>query len=93
MGSLAILLAPCMASADDNPLDVNESPWRIVLEDQLKAEQNCELQEVLAYQEVPLGSDVGVDGHISCRDGREFNFTRKGKHQRFSIDLCKPAVC
>lgn len=79
--------------AEDDPLAPNEGPWRIVLKDQLKSEKACDLNEVLAYQEVPLGNDTGVDGRVSCFDGREFNFTRKGKHQKFSIEVCSPSVC
>lgn len=92
---LSILLAhaPVAAWADDDPLQPSEGPWRIILKNQLKSEKACDLNEVLAYQEVPLGNDVGVDGRVSCFDGREFNFTRKSKHQKFSIEICAPAVC
>lgn len=92
----SILVASTSVPAAANDEDVwkpEEGPWRIVLKTQLRNEQSCDLNEVLAYQEIPLGTDVGLDGHISCIDGREFNFTRKGKNQKFSIDLCKPAVC
>ncbi|MCC7254211.1 MAG: hypothetical protein IT540_20305 [Hyphomicrobium sp.] len=81
------------AAAADDPLQPNEGPWRIILRDQLKVEKACNLNEVLSYQEIPLGDDIGVDGRISCIDGREFNFTRRGKHQKFSIEICGPAVC
>lgn len=94
LSALAMLVAvPALAVADDDPLKPNEGPWRIILEGQLKSEKGCALNEVLAYQEVPLGDDVGVDGRISCLDGREFNFTRRAKHQKFSIEICAPAVC
>lgn len=86
-----ISLFPALAA--DDPLAPNEGPWRVILKDQLRSEKACDLNEVLAYQEVPLGEDVGVDGRVSCFDGREFNFTRKGKHQKFSIEVCAPAVC
>lgn len=85
--------ASLAANADDEPFQPTEAPWRIVLEGQLKNEKACDLNEVLAYQEIPLGDDVGVDGRISCFDGREFNFTRKRKHQKFTIELCLPTVC
>lgn len=91
--SLVAAFALSPALADDDPTVPNEGPWRIILKDQLRSEKACDLNEVLAYQEVPLGSDVGVDGRVSCFDGREFNFTRKGKHQKFSIEICGPAVC
>ncbi len=87
----AFVLSPALA--EDDPLAPNEGPWRIILKDQLRSEKACDLNEVLAYQEVPLGNDVGIDGRVSCFDGREFNFTRKGKHQKFSIQICAPAVC
>lgn len=90
---LVAVFAFSPALADDGPLVPNEGPWRVILKEQLKSEKACDLNEVLAYQEVPLGSDVGVDGRVSCIDGREFNFTRKGKHQKFSIEICAPAVC
>lgn len=91
--STLVALAPVAATASDEPLLPTEPPWRLVLKNQLKSERACDLNEVLAYQEIPLGSDVGLDGRISCFDGREFNFTRKRKHQKFTIELCAPAVC
>lgn len=91
--ALIAVIVPFGVLAADDPLKPEEGPWRIVLKNQLKAEQSCELNEVLGYQEVPLGGDVGLDGRATCIDGREFNFTRKSKDQKFSLDLCKPAVC
>jgi hypothetical protein len=85
----AALAAP--AAADDPP--GAESPWRIVLEGQLKKEKGCDLNEVMSFQEVPIGDDVGLDGRVSCFDGREFTFTRKKKHQKFTIEICEPSVC
>lgn len=90
--SMLALAAASAIAADDVELPA-EPPWRIVLEKQLKSERACDLNEVLAYQEVPLGSDTGVDGRISCFDGRQFNFTRTRKHEKFTIELCAPAVC
>lgn len=94
---LAVLVAAAAgaALADDGegPPLPEEGPWRIVLKNQLRQEKACDLNEVLAYQEIPLGDDVGVDGRASCFDGREFNFTRKRKHQKFTIELCQPTVC
>lgn len=90
--SVLALAAPAASGADEELLPA-EPPWRIVLRDQLRKEKACDLNDVLAYQEVPLGDDVGVDGRVSCFDGREFNFTRRRKHQKFTIELCAPAVC
>jgi hypothetical protein len=81
-----------VAAADD-PLEPNEAHWRLVLAGQLKAEQQCTLNEVLTYQEMPLGNDKGVDGRVSCFDGREFTFSRTGERQKFTIQVCQPTVC
>lgn len=91
LSALAAITPLAVLAAD--PIEPNEGPWRAVLKDQLKSEKACDLNEVLAYQEVPLGDDLGVDGRVSCFDGRLFDFTRKGRHRKFSIELCTPAVC
>lgn len=87
----AFTLVP--ARADSDPQQSNESHWRIVLKDQLKREKGCELNEVLAFNEIPLGDGTGLDGRISCFDGRQFNFSRKGTVRTFTIEICAPAVC
>lgn len=88
---LAVGLAGAVAA--DDPPAVNEGPWRIVLEGQLKKEKGCDLKEVVMYQEIPLGGETGIEGRISCRDGRQFDFSRNRAHQAFRIELCQPAVC
>lgn len=90
---LAVWLAGALAVAADDPPAVNEGPWRIVLEGQLKKEQGCDLKEVLMYQEIPLGGETGIEGRISCHDGRQFDFSRKRAHEAFRIEMCQPAVC
>ena len=87
-----VLVVPLRVAADD-PLRPNEPHWRLVLQRQLKTELGCSLNEVLTVQEVPLGDGVGQDGRISCFDGREFTFARKGKQQPFKIEACTPTVC
>lgn len=80
-------------AAQDSPAPVEEGPWRLVLKAQLKQEKGCDLNEVLTYQEIPLGDDVAVQGKVSCIDNREFDFSRNRKHQKFRIELCEPTVC
>jgi hypothetical protein len=87
------LLAVVTVAAQDAPSPVEEGPWRLVLKDQLKHEKGCDLKEVLLYEEIPLGEDVGVQGKVSCLDNREFDFSRARKHQKFRIELCEPTVC
>ncbi|MBL8845908.1 MAG: hypothetical protein JNN24_09085 [Hyphomicrobium zavarzinii] len=79
--------------AQDQPEPVQEGPWRIILKDQLKHEKGCDLNEVLTFEEIPLGDYVGVQGRVSCLDNRQFDFSRTRKHQKFRIELCEPSVC
>lgn len=93
-GALAVgvsLVLP--VRAQDPPEAIQEGPWRLILKDQLKQEKGCDLNEVLTYQEIPLGDDVGVQGRVSCLDNRQFDFSRNRKHQKFRIELCEPTVC
>lgn len=86
-------LVPVQTMAQVQDPDMQEGPWRLVLKDQIKREKACDLNEVLLYEELPLGDDVGIKGRVSCLDGREFDFARNRKHQKFRIELCEPAVC
>ncbi|MGE0022302.1 MAG: hypothetical protein AB7S70_01570 [Hyphomicrobium sp.] len=88
-----VVITAGLAVLAQGPLVSEEGPWRIVLEQQLKAEKGCALNEVLTYQEIPLGDSLGQDGRASCFDGREFTFSRQRKHQAFTIRACEPAVC
>lgn len=90
IGALAVV-SPVIAQ--DGPPSPTEGPWRLVLKSQLKQEKGCDLNEVLIYQEIPLGDDVGVQGRVSCLDNREFDFSRTRKHHKFRIELCEPTVC
>jgi hypothetical protein len=93
-GILVILAAAsAIAQATEDELKPQEGPWRIILKEQLKNDKGCDLNEVITFQEVPLGDNVSLDGRISCIDGREFNFTRMRSHQKFSLEQCEPTVC
>jgi hypothetical protein len=71
----------------------NDRRWRVLLRQQLVAEKACDLDEVLAFNQMKLGDEIAIEGRISCIDGREFNFSRKGLTQKFLIRLCEPSVC
>lgn len=92
MAGLA-LVSSSAHPADDDDIKVNEAPWRLVLESQLKSEKSCDLKEVLLFREIPLGDQVGLEGRVSCFDDREFDFSRNAPHQKFRIQLCQPSVC
>ncbi len=67
--------------------------WRFLLRDQLKSEKNCDLHDVLTYNEMKLGEGVSISGRVSCIDGREYDFDRRQPHLKFEVRLCEPTVC
>lgn len=98
--AVGLSLAACLlsfrvaaAAEDEEPFVPSEAPWRIVLEDQLKKEKNCDLKELLMYQEIPLGDEIAVEGRVSCLDERAFDFSRRQTGEKFRIELCAPAAC
>ncbi|MGE5266758.1 MAG: hypothetical protein ACM3L9_05255 [Deltaproteobacteria bacterium] len=70
-----------------------DARWRVVLKDQVKAEKNCDLAEVLTYSELKIGDEVAISGKISCIDGRQYDYSRPRPHQKFEFRLCEPSVC
>lgn len=91
-----LFLVPLPAAlCDDTEEDAQgeDRRWRILLQQQLKSEKNCDLLEILTFQEYKLGDDNAIEARVSCIDGREFDATRKRTHQKFNIELCQPSVC
>ena len=70
-----------------------EENWTPALRMVLSKEQRCDMAKVLWVREVPLGNTVGLEGRVSCYDGREFDFTRARPHMKFDVRLCLPVVC
>lgn len=91
--AVGVLLITATAVAVTSATAATDGRWRILLGQQLKAEKDCDLKEVITMNEMQLGGEVALDGRISCIDGREFNFTRKRPHEKFHIELCDPLVC
>jgi len=94
LGLAALLAIPAAAAAQEEaPPVVNGVPWRLVLEQQLRQEKTCDLNEVLMFDELKREGETVLEGKISCIDGRQFDFKRLHEHQKFELDLCQPAVC
>ena len=66
---------------------------KAVLKDQVKADKNCDLAEVLTYSELKIGDEIAISGKISCVDGRQYDYSRQRPHQKFDFRLCEPSVC
>lgn len=92
---MSLSAVPFLAIGEEKP-DIQppaDSRWRVVLKDQVKADKNCDLAEVLTYSELRIGDDVAISGKISCIDGREYDYSRPRPHQKFDFRLCEPSVC
>ncbi len=84
------------AGAQENKQDIQppaDARWRLVLKDQVKADKNCDLADVLTYSELKIGEEVAISGKISCVDGRQYDYSRARPHQKFDFRLCEPSVC
>lgn len=90
--ALALTAPALVALAEEPKPDGEGSPWRMVLEQQLK-EKACDMMELLMFDEFKSGDETVIEGKVSCQDGRQFNFSRPHPHSKFKIDLCEPAVC
>jgi hypothetical protein len=91
---LAVLIAPRLASAQNgDSAPASNAPWRLLLQQQLKAAKSCDLLEVLTFNEFDLGDYRALEGRASCIDGREFTFSRRRPHQSFEFELCEPTLC
>lgn len=85
-------LPPALAQDDDGAAGPTQ-PWRIILEQQLRQEKNCDFQKLILFDEFKRGNETVIEGKVQCIDGREFNFARPHEHQKFQIELCEPTIC
>jgi hypothetical protein len=88
--------APLAAFGEEKPADIQppaDARWRLVMKDQLKAEKNCDLADVLTYSELKIGDEIAISGRVSCIDGRQYDYSRPRPHQKFDFRLCEPSVC
>ena len=90
---VAAIAVPLPGIAQEPEPKPNIQPWRVVLTQQLRNEKNCNVNEVLFFNEMEIGEGVALEGRVSCIDGRMYDFSRPRVHQKFEIRLCEPAVC
>lgn len=70
-----------------------QEAWETALKLQLEAEKKCELAVIISVRQIPVEGLNALEGRIRCTDNREFDFSRARPHQKFTIQLCQPAVC
>ena len=88
----AFCAAASLASASSARAELEASALAL-LRGQLEQGYSCDLAQVLAVREIPIGNDVGLEGRVRCTDTREYDFSRARSGQRFDIRLCQPTLC
>lgn len=85
------LVAPQAAAIAQSP----KAPpvWELALKAQLKGERQCDLARVISVREFKLAGEEALEGRVRCVDAREFDFSRRKKHEKFELRLCAPATC
>lgn len=88
-----LALASPSATAADDVSKASPPAWHAILALQLKDEYRCDLDKVLFDRDVEAGTRKSKEGRARCIDGREFDFSRDGTHEKFTLRLCSPTVC
>lgn len=70
-----------------------EEVWETALRLQLVAEKNCQLALIVSVRRIPVDGLDALEGRARCIDNREFDFSQPKQHQKFTLQLCQPAVC
>lgn len=92
LACLLAVAAPSVHAADTTSKDTPPA-WQAILALQLKDQYRCDLDKVLFDRDVEVGSRKSKEGRARCVDGREFDFSRDGTHEKFTLQLCSPTVC
>ncbi len=81
---LALLCAGLAGSAH------SEETWKALLEQQLVAEEKCQLNYLTDVSEA---EGTGVKARAHCEDKRSFDVHMAPGKSKFEISACKPTYC
>lgn len=91
---LSIFSSQIILSADRSDLKLpKDALWQKLLKEQLKHEKNCDLSEILTYNEMMVGQEIAISGKIICIGGQQYEYSRLRQHLKFEFRLCEPNVC
>ena len=68
----------------------SEETWKAVLEQQLIAEEKCQLNYLT---DVSVTESAGVKARAHCEDSRSFDVHMPPDKAKFAISACKPTYC
>ena len=94
MQTLFKLMLPLLVlwASAANPVRA-EDAWRVLLEQQLLAEEKCRLNYLtdVSVTEEAGGSAVKAKAH--CQDTRSFDVHMQPGKSKFELSACKPTYC
>lgn len=67
--------------------------WQKLLKEQLKHEKNCDMSEILTYDEMKVGDEIVISGKVLCLGGQQYEYTRLRQHLKFEFRVCDPTLC
>jgi hypothetical protein len=83
-----LLLLPAVVSAQ-----TDEHAWLDQLEEQIAAEEQCEVGFYILVNEQKLGGRTVYEARLQCVDGRQFDAARAEPDPKFTISECGTRVC
>ncbi len=92
--SASATLAVGIVFGATNVLQAQEEPlWLQALKFQIAEEHNCTVNYFLNAHSYRLGDKRVFEARVICMDQRQFDASRTGEIEPFTIRSCEPVVC
>lgn len=91
---VVVFISQSVLCADESDIRVpTNALWQKLLKEQLKHEKNCDLSEILTYDEMKVGEETVISGKVLCMGGQQYEYTRLRQHLKFEFRACDPTLC
>ena len=71
----------------------SEETWRVLLEQQLLAEEKCQLNYLTDVSVTEEAGGHAVKAKAHCQDTRAFDVLMQPGQAKFEVSACKPTYC
>ncbi len=72
---------------------VANEPWRVLLEQQLLAEEKCDLNYLTDVSVTEKSNGKMIKARAHCDDSRSFDVLMAPGGAKFDVSACKPTYC
>ena len=72
---------------------VATEPWRVLLEQQLLADEKCDLNYLTAVSITEKSKGKMIKARAHCNDTRRFDVLMPPGGAKFEVSACKPTYC